>query len=182
MIIGILGKKYHGKDTVANYIKESREIVHLSYAEPLKEACRILFSFNDDQLYGDKKEVEDEFWNITPRQVYKFIGTDLCRKQMKQIIPHVNEDFWVECMRRRLETINKDIVISDVRFPNEAKLIKEKGGIIIKVSRPLIEDNDEHESESLVDYIEYDYAINNSGTLIELKFKTHIILSQIFND
>jgi len=180
MIIGIIGKKYHGKDTVAEFMKECGHFEQMAFAEPLKEACRALFSFDDDQLYGDKKEVVDEFWKITPRKVYEFIGTDICRKQMNTIIP-VKEDFWVECMRRRLKNVEGNIIISDIRFPNEAKLVKDMGGFTIKVSRPVIEDDDDqHESESLIDCIDFDYAINNTGSLEELRLKVHLTMELLF--
>ena len=42
MIIGIIGKKYHGKDTVAEFMKECGNFEQMAFAEPLKEACSII--------------------------------------------------------------------------------------------------------------------------------------------
>jgi len=182
MIIGILGKKYHGKDTVSDFIMDmNSNFTRMSFADPLKKISKVLFSFTDEQLYGDKKEEEDEYWKVSPRQVFQFLGTDICRKQMKKIIPEIEDNFWVECLRRQLNNIEGNIVISDVRFPNEAKMIKEMGGYIIKVTRPLLESNDEHYSEQIIDYVNYDYAINNNGSLEELRFKTNFVLDDIMN-
>lgn len=78
-------------------------------------------------------------------------------------------------------------IITDVRFPNEAQAIKERGGIVIRVNRPA--DNKittfmklqgigliEHPSETALDDYEFDEVIINDGTLEDLKEKVRAIL------
>lgn len=63
-IVGIAGKARSGKDTVAKYLIEEYGFKSISFATALKEGLgRRVFGLTDDQLYGDKKEVVDEFWN-----------------------------------------------------------------------------------------------------------------------
>lgn len=62
-------------------------------------------------------------------------------------------------------------LITDVRFPNEAKSIKSRQGFLIRVNRPSVETNDSHESEIALDnYEDFDLVIDNSGTIEDLFF------------
>jgi len=69
MII-ISGKSGSGKDVIADYLVSNYGYTKMSIATPLKEACRSIFQFNDDQLYGDLKNVIDHFWGLTPRHCF----------------------------------------------------------------------------------------------------------------
>lgn len=182
-ILGILGKKRHGKDTISNHIISKYNFQSIAYAGPLKEMCRILFGFNDEQLYGNDKEIHDKYWKITPRDAFQYVGTDLIRKQMNGLIPGIKESFWVECtkisiLKRLNENPSTNIVVTDVRFADEVDLIHELGGYIIKVERPSINSSDEHISEKGIDDINnYDHKIINDSTLEELYKKVDTIVS-----
>lgn len=63
-----------------------------------------------------------------------------------------------------------NIVITDMRFPNEEDMIKSYGGHIIRISRPGF-DSDGHRSESSIDLIDYDYLIENNGTIEQLHYE-----------
>ena len=67
MIIGLGFKARSGKDTVADYLIENYGFKRLAFADALKEGCRHIFELNDEQLYGELKEVEDDYWGVTPR-------------------------------------------------------------------------------------------------------------------
>lgn len=176
MIIGILGKKGVGKDTCADYIVQKYNYNKYSFAKPLKDICKILFGFTNDQLYGNQKEVQDDFWKVTPRIALQYIGTDLLRNQLNTIMPHINQDIWVNVFKANYKKDN--IVIADCRFQNEVDTIKEMGGIVIKLNR--IMDNlvhDAHISEDIDNIINYDYEIHNDSTLGDLYKKIDNILS-----
>jgi len=169
MLVGFLGEKRSGKDTSADYLCESN-FIKLAYAEPLKEICKILFFFNDEQLFGNAKEVIDPFWKKTPREIYQEIGTDIFRDDITKIFPHIKDDFWVIHMGRRLEYLEeKNIVISDVRYQNEIDQIHKLGGVVIKIIRPDLENNDSHKSEKGIDdLVGFDYTIINNQTKKDL--------------
>lgn len=90
-------------------------------------------------------------------------------------------------------------IITDMRFPNELQAIKDRGGITIRVNRFMCSkcgntdnferDNDlcnecghfksddkEHESETALDNAEFNYVIDNNGTIDELVEKVKEIL------
>ena len=64
-IIGITGKKFNGKDTGAIYLINNYGYERLAFADALKEACKCIFGFTNEQLYGNKKEDIDEYWYNT---------------------------------------------------------------------------------------------------------------------
>jgi hypothetical protein len=65
---------------------------------------------------------------LTPRWVLQWWGTEVCRKSF-------HNDIWIASLESRLRNSNDSIVISDCRFPNEIKAIKEAGGKVIWVQR-----------------------------------------------
>lgn len=172
-IVGITGRKFNGKDTLGNYLVNNFSYKKLSYADPIKDISRILFGFNDEQLYGNLKETIDDNWNTTPRNIMQFLGTEIFRKQMHQVIPDIGEDFWIKCLEVKMTNIlkenpNQKFVICDVRFPNELESIKKLGGIVIRVKRELSTNNDLHESEKYIDTLDVDFEMINNTTIEQL--------------
>tara|TARA_Y100000780_G_C13666145_1_gene410558 strand:+ start:1252 stop:1830 length:579 start_codon:yes stop_codon:yes gene_type:complete len=188
VLIGIVGNKGHGKDTIGDYLVDEYKFNKVSFATPLKNICKELFNFNHEQLYGDKKEVIDKEWNITPREVMQFIGTDLIRNQISTIIPNVKNDFWIIKLLKSIKD-NKNYVICDVRFQNEIDHIKKSGGFIIKVIRPEIKENqlNNHQSENINNLHNIDYIIKNIElqklyNKIDILIKNNNIFDQIKNN
>ena len=175
-IIGITGRKYNGKDTLGNLFVNNYGYKKLAYADPLKEACRCIFNFTDEQLYGDKKEIDDEFWHVTPRKVLQYVGTDMFRTHIKNVIPHVENNIWVEVVKKQIldglkNDPNAKFVITDVRFPNEAKMLQDLGGIVVRVKRDSVNtETDTHASELMIENLEVNHEILNNGTIDELHY------------
>jgi len=138
MIIGLLGVMGSGKDTVANILVESYGYSKISCADSLKDVCSAVFSWERMLLEGDTlssrvwRDTVDEWWaerlnisDFTPRKAMQLIGTDLFRE-------HFNKDIWVNTLRRKISH-QKNIVVSDVRFLNEIKAIRQENGILVEV-------------------------------------------------
>lgn len=180
VLVGILGKKRAGKDTISDYLEKKYNFNKIAFATPLKEVCKILFDFSDEQLYGDLKEVVDPNWGMSPRHMMQYLGTDILRKQIK-------DDMWINIVRNKYLKYTKEnkdyrMVISDVRFPNEIKAVHDLSGIVIKVTRPSINNKDQHESETLIDTInDYDFEVINDGTMEDLYNKIDKIINNIVN-
>lgn len=167
MLIGFTGLKGSGKDAAAAYLI-SKGWKRLAFADPLKEVCRHLFNFTDRQLHGDLKEVPDPVWSVTPRQTFTYIGTELIRKQLGPFLG-VGEDFWCLHMKQQISATTTDVVITDVRFDNEAALIKSMGGHIVRIIRPAATGADSHISEQ-GDFLA-DETIVNDSTIEDLHKK-----------
>lgn len=70
-------------------------------------------------------------------------------------------------------------IITDTRFPNEAKAIKDRGGFVIRVDRPGLEPINSHPSETALDKWDFDYRIDNSGTIEDLNVKVGVMIQTI---
>ena len=172
ILIGICGKKGHGKDTIASYFTSRSGFVQLAFADPLKDAVKALFNVSDTQLHDPKeKEMVDPRWNMTPRQMMQKLGTF--------IRDNLYEDFFVDHLSERSFGIPR-VCVSDVRRQNEAKFIKDAGGILIKVFRPGMEDLDNHESETDLENINENYLVFNDGNIdTDLFGKLDVVLDNL---
>ena len=160
-MIGLVGKKGSGKDTMADFLVSEYGYHKLAMADPLKKACKILFDFSDAQLNDHElKEKIDDRWGISPRQAFQKMGTDLIRK-------HICDDFWLR--RADIEVghyLEESVVISDIRFPNEAEWVKHHGGILVRIHSPCPpHKEDTHSSEVLVDDIVVDHELLNDKSV-----------------
>lgn len=141
MIIGICGFIGSGKDTIADYLTNFHEFRRESFANSLKDAVAYVFGWDRTLLEGRTKQARewreqvDPWWaerlnmpNLTPRWVLQYWGTEVCRRAF-------HDDIWIASLENKLRNSKDDIVISDCRFPNEIKSIKQAGGIVIRVKR-----------------------------------------------
>jgi hypothetical protein len=141
MIIGVCGFISAGKDTIADYLVNYHHFRRESFANSLKDAVSHVFGWDRTMLEGRTKQARewreqvDPWWadrlnmpNLTPRWILQYWGTEVCRKAF-------NDDIWIASLENKLRNSKDDVVISDCRFPNEIKSIKEAGGIVIRVVR-----------------------------------------------
>lgn len=141
MIIGVCGFIGSGKDTIADYLVNFHGFRRESFANSLKDAVAHVFGWDRTLLEGRTKQARewreqvDPWWaarlnmpNLTPRWVLQYWGTEVCRKAF-------HDDIWIASLENKLRNSKDHIVISDCRFPNEIKSIKDAGGIVIRVKR-----------------------------------------------
>lgn len=129
-LIGFAGKPGSGKDTCADFLVQHHGFTKTAFAKPLKECCQNLFLLNDEQVNGNSKNVLDSRYGMTPRELLQKLGTDFIREM-------ISKTFWIDRFAEDFEHMAKPVVVSDVRFPNEADIIRRMGGIVIYVSRPM---------------------------------------------
>lgn len=181
MLIGIIGKKRSGKDTSGDYLLKNKNFTKYSFANPIKRGAMELFGFTEEQVFGDLKDVVDPTWGITPRLVLQIMGTEVFQYDMPKYIPElqsIGRSFWVKRFEQWYETNKElDVVICDVRFQHEVDAILKMGGVVWKVTRPNLNNGDEHASEKEMDLIEgVTTIINNDGTLDDLYNKIDILV------
>jgi hypothetical protein len=184
VIIAFTGKKRHGKDTCASVFSENKKILINSFARLLKYVVGILFCMDQDtQLNGCRKEEIDQRWGVTPRELLQVVGTDLFRVTLQKCLPHMElrPSLWVKRMEMWIDEVptQKDIVITDCRFVDEACMIKRRGGVVVRVVRPGITEDDTHASETEQNNIEADYTIVNDGSILELHQKVSDLYKQL---
>lgn len=160
-IIGLTGLKRSGKDTVAKYIYDEYDnFVILAFADPIRDMIRILGV--DDDFINYKKESKIDFLNVSYRHLAQTLGTEWGRGL-------INDDIWLNVLQRKINSYKntKNLIISDVRFNNEAEFIKNNNGIIIQIIRDT-GNIDKHPSEKGIDDKYIDYSINNSSSISHL--------------
>lgn len=169
-LIGLAGKMGSGKTTLARKLHMYHE---LNFADPLKSMARALGFSVDTQV--DKRTIHP-FWKISSRHFLRLWGTEIGRQIVPDIIPQMS-NMWIQHMRLRLleccdenQKLLFPIVIADVRFPDEAQLIRDLGGIVIQLERqqPALAFDLSHESENGLPNHLIDHVIQNNGTLDEL--------------
>jgi hypothetical protein len=92
----------------------------------------------------------------------------------------INKEYWNDIANGRdIGDGYPSWIITDCRFPNEFKAIKDKGGIVIRINRDGIKPINAHPSEIALDDFNFDYVIENNGSLEDLKESVNFILNKI---
>lgn len=183
MIIGISGKKQSGKNTVGKILQillENNNISNeevknklnsensceykykyelIAFADKLKQIASVLLDCSVSAFESEKFKNSSLPSNIstnknvkTYRQFLQYVGTELFGK--------LNPNFWVNLLLDKVKPEN-NYIITDVRFKNEVKAIKNLNGFIIRVISKSYK-NDEHISEHDLDtYVDFDWYIYN---------------------
>lgn len=139
MIIGVVGFIGSGKGTAADILVNKHNFHKLSFADTVKDATAAIFGWPRNLLEGDTeesrawREAKDEWWsekfgyNISPRLALQMMGTEAGRDVF-------HPDLWIHSLERKME-MYPNVVIADVRFPNEIAFIQSKGGFVVRVKR-----------------------------------------------
>ena len=156
-LVGLVGRSRVGKDTVAEaFVAQGYTLRRL--AQPVKDACAVLYGWSVDRLETDAKEVMDSRWGISPRRAMVHM-THMMRM-------HMGSDFFT---RRFFETYNDDlVVIPDVRYAHDIEEIHRRGGTTIHITRAT---GPAYDFESHIDLLETTHTIQNDGTAEELRRK-----------
>jgi len=188
MIIGVTGYAQVGKDTLANELVRCDRFHRVAFADAMRN---VLYALNPiievprkahlngmSWLVGgthNKRlaEIIDQYgWDVAKvehpeiRNLLQRLGTDGGRK-------HLGEDIWV---RTALDNQQVErLVVPDVRFPDEAEAIKERGGFIVRITREGYGAINGHISE--VAYQDQDFTIPNNRTPEDLHQNFRIALA-----
>lgn len=155
IVVGLTGRKRSGKDTTGHHLIEKYGFVRIAFADALKEACKSIFDFSDDQVYGDElKDNIDDYWGHSPREILQLVGTELFRDELPKLCKNISDDIWIRSVERKIQNLQKKgytrFVITDIRYPNEAEFVKNINGNIWKIHRPSMNENtSNHSSEPL---------------------------------
>lgn len=172
MLIGIVGHMNSGKSLLTTFLTESCDTEEYIMAGTLKEIA-VLFGFNRQHVYGTQKEKQiiDPLWGVSPREFLQKFGTDICRDIMPVMFPCMKKNIWLQIFCNYYKSFPKEktLVISDVRFQDEAECVRKLGGVLIRIKRD-VADNVEHihRSEQEINQIACDLIIDNNGTIDDL--------------
>lgn len=201
-IVGITGLAGSGKDEIAKVFVENG-YTKFAFADKVKEC---LYTINPNIIITNKDpmfiqswinfshnkscvrlaDVIDEFgWDkskkiLEVRRLLQVFGTECGRESL-------NENIWIEQLENKIANCDKEkIVISDIRFNNEAEWIRNQdNSIIINIIRPDNDKLNDHKSELGIDKELWDVVIYNETTVedfLEVSYGICLALEELRNE
>jgi len=148
----------------------------MSFAEPMRYMLTGLFIYMGydakqiEKMYTTGKEIVPAGLIKSPRKMMQLLGTEWGRNC-------VDADLWVKAAKRKIEKISAQaIVFDDIRFENEAAMIRGLGGLIIHIDRgDLI--TDEHASESGINDHVSDAFVDNDHSLADFLMDIELVVN-----
>jgi hypothetical protein len=168
-LIGITGLARSGKDTLAAHLVQAHGYSQYKMAGPLKQLLADRFGLSMDEVdSGDWRDKPNEQFghksnqcgnHFSLRSWMQWLGTEASR--------HVHgEDCWLNVMERHWHMeLGAGMVVSDVRFDNEAQRVRTLGGVVICVTRPGIARVEAHVSEKGVSKYLIDHNVRNDSDI-----------------
>lgn len=132
MLIGLCGPARSGKSTLSAHLVRSHGFVEVALADPIKDALAAMFRVDRAEIERDKTAASPA--GPSWRALMQSLGTDWGR--------NVNNGIWVNLAMARIYdamTAGRSVVVSDVRFDNEARAIMGAGGYVVRVTRACAE-------------------------------------------
>lgn len=177
-IIGFTGLPGTGKDTITDYLVEAHGFTKYSFADPIKECLNARFGWSmanwqdrewkdqPNRLWGSRWDRQTSSYKAySPREWAQWLGTEVGRDMFGQ-------DCWVNVFRQRVTVteggLTKRWAIPDVRFENEAAIIRGLGGVIVHLVRDNIKPTNDHISNKGIASNMNDYKFSNNGTVQDL--------------
>lgn len=160
-----------GKSTTAKFLIENHGYKLVKFAGTLKAMVRAFLlemgmpaSDIESYIEGSKKEEVIPALGVSSRRILVSIGTDWGRNI-------ISPTLWVDAAMNRIETLlaaGERIVIDDVRFPNEAKMLRGKGAQLWRVVNPRVQPLGPIGFEGMLDDLDFDYVLHNSNGIASL--------------
>ena len=164
ILIGLTGRARSGKTTAAEHLARTYLLEQYAFADPLRDGLMAIFNLDPTDFEGDRKELPLGWLDRSPRQLMQSMGTEWARKT-------VHPDVWVKLAEQNLDYMSNALgavlgfVVSDVRFENEADLIRRRGGTVIHILRPNALAVNPHISEAGIAANPADLTLPNYGTV-----------------
>lgn len=178
-VIGLTGYAQSGKDTLASILVEKYGYSRVAFADKIR-----------DFLYGINPMVACSPTGYL-RDLVNLVGWDKAKQepQVRRLLQDlgisarelIDENIWVTTA---LKHIGKDerVVVTDVRFENEAMMIKLMGGQLWRVRRPGVEAVNSHVSETQLDGYKVDQIFVNSGSIQDLELLIRTRMQNAFTE
>lgn len=165
ILVGLTGRAGAGKNLVASLLPGFESI---GLADPLYAGLATMLGVDEDCLRDRRtKELPLPLLGRSPRELLQTLGTDWGRDL---VVP----DLWVRLCRQRIDRLvaggHDRIAVTDVRFSNEARMIRAAGGEVWHVVRPGAETTPHsHRSENGIPSELIDRVVVNSGSPDDLR-------------
>ena len=191
ILIGLAGVARSGKDTAASVLATELGLYRHAFADPIKRMLEQVFG--DNFVNGDRERI-DPISGVSYRKLMQTLGTEWGRATHPALWTRVAKAKWewvkegcpVDYKKGITENVmlgafgdHAGMVISDVRFDNEAEWIRSEGGIIVHVDRPDTEKVgiEGHASEQVMSRLPFDLVVENKGSLEEFSMALDYLIA-----
>jgi hypothetical protein len=185
-LIGIMGKAGSGKDSFAARLVSHHGYRRLAFADPLKELAVSL----DPILQLDAS------WGGHHIRLTEILSSMAGWHQAKQlpavrqylqnlgvsVRDYVGEDSWIRAVANRAAFVPGPVVVTDVRFHNEADWIQRAHGALVRIVRPGLDDRDGHVSENELNARVANHVIVNDKGLDSLHQTADLLAEQLIHE
>lgn len=188
MIVGLSGYARAGKDTVASILVQEHGFRRVAFADALKAVLADLnpiVGWKLDERGGAHGSLERVAGLGRPSPDGHGIDWEQAkqRPEVRELLQrlgcavrdHVGQNAWVEAALRDVDREER-VVVSDVRFPNEAEAIKRRLGQVWRVVREGCGPVNGHVSESALDGWHFDSHVPNIGSFDDLRLTVEVVL------
>lgn len=170
-LIGLAGGPGAGKTTAADLLAMHHDFLSYAFADALRD-----FTYATDPAW---------------RMAFDLVGYDEAKAKVEgfreRLIEngeaarnYISPNVWVDALEERIVPLINDgysVVISDVRYPNEADLVRDWGGIVVGIDRP----GTKLEGHAFPVMMSADEYILNDGTLVDLWDQLDSIVENLTN-
>lgn len=186
MLIGVTGYAQHGKNTVGEWLRDEWGFEMVAFADQLRA---LAWDLNPIIKTNDGiAEVA-----IRYQELVTTMGYEEAKKvhEVRRILvalgigvrEHVGPDAWVAAAARRigpLLTGGGHVVLTDVRFPNEAEYV-EQWGELVRVTRPDFESGVPHDNpaEVFVETFAPNWELTNEGDVNGLRRQVNSMMHKL---
>lgn len=181
-IIGLSGYARSGKDAAADVLVKEAGYVRVAFADKLRE---MVYALNPivQQRFHMTASLEEDSRVVYVQDVIDAYGWDGYKEtvfgpEIRRLLQRMGteagretlwDSIWIDAALTGLPEDAK-VVVTDVRFPNEAQAIIERGGTLLRIERAGVgpataEDGTVHKSETSLDDWPFVYRAKNDGTL-----------------
>ncbi|QPX62356.1 deoxynucleoside monophosphate kinase [Arthrobacter phage Tbone] len=181
-LIGLIGKKRTGKDTFADKLVRDHGYTRVALADPLREAALALDPIMGTFPLNVEGIVRTREWRLS--DVIEELGWEKAKDYIPEVrrtlqrlgtesIRSLDDQFWIRTAFQRIDALRaegKPVVVTDVRYPNEADAISDATGYLVRIVRDLPDDGDAHASEKAMDGYREHLRVPNNTTIEDFEY------------
>ncbi|MFD9442149.1 hypothetical protein [Streptomyces sp. NPDC060001] len=183
--VGIIGRARVGKDTAGKWLVDNRGYRRVGFADALKEAALKLDPIIDDGNVGYRfsaMRLSEVVGGYGWERAKEIGDTRRILQELGSAMRAVDPDIWLRAALKKVQEANDSgvpVVITDVRYPNEAESLRRAGFHLVYIERPGVPQFD-HESEGALTGSDADFHTVNDGAISSLHTALEAVMEDIY--